>query len=153
MELAMWVPSPEQSTTLEQGRRALFDLEIHMENQPGELALMGETLGLAGISVEGGGTFGVGDFGVAHFLVEDGPAAKAALESVGMKVAAAKEVLIQRLNQDEPGQLGKISRAMAVAGVNIEVLYSDHAGQLILLVDDVEAGRRVSEAWMAERGM
>jgi len=131
----------------------MYDLEILMQNEPGELALMGETLGSAGISVEGGGMFLVGELGVAHFLVEDGPGAKAALESVGMKVAAAKEVLIQRLNQDEPGQLGKLSRAMAEAGVNIEVLYSDHAGQLILLVDDIEAGRRVSEAWMTERGM
>jgi hypothetical protein len=36
---------------------------------------------------------------------------------------------------------------MAEAGVNIEVLYSDHDHQLILVVDDLDKGRAVSEAW------
>jgi hypothetical protein len=31
------------------------------------------------------------------------------------------------LRQDVPGQLGKIARRMADAGVNIQVVYSDHA--------------------------
>jgi hypothetical protein len=60
-------------------------------------------------------------------------------------------VLIQRLNQDEPGQLGKLTRRMANAGVNIEALYSDHNHQLILVVDDVEKGRAVSNAWTREQ--
>ena len=40
---------------------------------------------------------------------------------------------------------------MADAGVNIEVIYSDHNNQLILVVDDIAKGRAVSEAWMRER--
>ncbi len=36
---------------------------------------------------------------------------------------------------------------MAEAGVNIEVIYSDHLNQLILVVDDFEKGRAVSEMW------
>jgi hypothetical protein len=63
---------------------------------------------------------------------------------------ADREVLVQRLKQAVPGQLGMICRRMAEAGVNIEVLYSDHHHQLILVVDDLEAGRAVSEAWMRE---
>jgi hypothetical protein len=39
---------------------------------------------------------------------------------------------------------------MADAGVNIEVLYSDHDQQLILVVDDLARGREVSEAWTRE---
>ncbi len=39
---------------------------------------------------------------------------------------------------------------MAEAGVNIEVLYSDHDHQLILVVDDIERGRAVSETWTRE---
>jgi hypothetical protein len=38
---------------------------------------------------------------------------------------------------------------MADAGVNIEVIYSDHQNQLILVVDDIETGRAVSAAWKA----
>jgi hypothetical protein len=64
----------------------------------------------------------------------------------------AKKRFTQRLNQTEPGQLGKISRRMAEAGVNIEALYSDHDHQLILVVDvilvvdDITRGRAVSHA-------
>ena len=88
--------------------------------------------------------------GVAHFLFEDGTAARTALEAAGIRVLEVRDVLIQRLNQTEPGQLGKISRRMAEAGVNIEALYSDHDHQLILVVDDLDKGRTVSDAWTRE---
>jgi len=123
------------------------DLTIELENRPGALAEMGEALGHAGVSVEGGGAFVVNGIGVAHFLFLDGGAARRALEAAGIRVVEEREVLVQRLNQGEPGQLGKISRLMAEAGVNIEVLYSDHNHQLILVVNDLEKGRAVSAAW------
>jgi hypothetical protein len=126
------------------------DLMIALENRPGALAEMGETLGRAGVSVEGGGAFVVNGKGVAHFLFEDGDAARRALEAAGIRVVEERDVLVQRLNQAEPGQLGKIARRMAEAGVNIEVLYSDHDHQLILVVDDIEKGQAVSEAWTRE---
>jgi hypothetical protein len=123
------------------------DLTIELENRPGALAEMGEALGRARVSVEGGGVWVVGGKGVAHFLVADGDAAREALEKAGIRVVAVRDVVVQRLNQGEPGQLGKISRKMADAGVNIEVQYSDHDHQLVLVVDDMEKGRAVSEAW------
>jgi len=127
------------------------DLAIALDNRPAALAEMGEALGRAGVSVEGGGAFVVDGAGVAHFLLEDGDAARHALEAVGIRVLEVRDVLVQRLKQDEPGQLGKLSRRMAEAGVNIEVLYSDHDHNLILVVDDLARGREVSEAWMRER--
>lgn len=129
----------------------MYDLEIHMTNQPGQLALMGDTLGAAGISVEGGGMFLVDGVGVAHFLVHDGPAATQALTTAGLDVAACREVLVQRLDQDTPGQLGSFCGAMAAANVSIEVLYSDHDHQLIVLVDDVATGQKVSQQWSANQ--
>ena len=62
-----------------------------------------------------------------------------------------RDVLVQKLNQSETGQLGKLTRRMADAGVNIEVLYSDHEHQLVLVVDDFAKGRVVSEKWTRER--
>jgi hypothetical protein len=38
---------------------------------------------------------------------------------------------------------------MSDAGINIEVIYSDHDNQLILVVDDIEKARAVAKAWMA----
>jgi hypothetical protein len=123
------------------------DLAIRLENRPGALAEMGEVLGSAGVSVEGGGAFLFDGRAIAHFLFEDADSARKALEEEGITVLEDREVLVQRLRQDQPGQLGKISRMMAEAGVNIEVIYSDHQNQLILVVDDFEKGKAVSEMW------
>jgi hypothetical protein len=128
------------------------DLAIALENRPGALADMGQALGRAGVSVEGGGAWVVSGQGVAHFLFTDGTAAREALEAAGIQVLAEREVIVQRLKQDVPGQLGLLTRRMAEAGVNIEVLYSDHDHQLILVVDDLARGREVSEAWTREMG-
>ncbi len=125
----------------------MHDVAIQLANRPGALAEMGETLGRAGISVEGGGGFVTKGEAVVHFLFADGEAARRALTDAGIRVLAVREVLVQRLDQETPGQLGKLARAMAEAGINIEVVYSDHANQLILVVDDPDKGRRVSEAW------
>lgn len=129
------------------------DLAIRLANRPGALAEMGEALGRAGVSIEGGGAFIFDGKGIAHFLVADAGAARKALSAANIEVLADGEVLIQRLDQAQPGQLGKICRAMADAGVNIEVLYSDHENQLILVVDDWERGKRVSTAWTTKRGV
>jgi len=126
------------------------DLSIVLENRPGALAAMGEALGRAGVSIEGGGAWVVGGEGAAHFLFADGAAARRALEAAGIRVLAERDVVVQRLRQGIPGQLGLLTRRMADAGVNIEVLYSDHDHRLILVVDDVERGRRIADAWERE---
>jgi hypothetical protein len=127
------------------------DLTIALENRPGALAEMGDALGHAGVSIEGGGAWVVNGQGVAHFLFEDGTAARRALEVAGIRVLQEREVVVLRLNQAEPGQLGKISRRMAEAGVNIVVLYSDHDHRLVLVVDDVARARAVSAAWTRQQ--
>ena len=107
------------------------DLAIALENRPGALAEMGEALGRAGVSIEGGGVFEGG----AHFLFHDAEAARNALEAAGIRVLAVNDVHVHRLNQEEPGQLGKYARRVADAGINIEVQYSDHDHNLILVLD------------------
>lgn len=124
------------------------DLTIVLEHRPGALAEMGEALGRAGVSIEGGGAWVLSGQGVAHLLFADGTAARRALATAGIRVLDERDVLSQRLNQDEPGQLGRISRMMAEAGINIEAFYTDHDHQLILVVDDTVKGRAVSEEWM-----
>jgi prepilin-type processing-associated H-X9-DG protein len=129
-------------------RDPMHDLSIQLDNRPGALADMGEALGRAGVSVEGGGVFVHDGTGVAHFLFADGHVARAALEAAGIRVVAVNEVVIQRLRQDVPGQLGRITRMLADAGVNVEVMYSDHDHQLILVVDDLARGRAVAAAFV-----
>lgn len=129
----------------------MYDLTIDLDHTPGALAAMGEALGRAGVSIEGGGVFAAGGRGVAHFLFRDGAAAKRALDAEGIRVLAVRAPLLLRLAQGVPGQLGTVARRMADAGVNIEVQYSDHDGQLVLLVDDEARGASVRDAWMQAR--
>lgn len=126
------------------------DLEIVLENKPGSLALLGETLGKNKISLEGGGVFQVGEKSVAHFLVEEVERAKDVLEAAGIQVVGTHEVLIQKLRQDVPGQLGAFCRRLADADINILTQYSDHSNQLIVVVDNYIEGRKISEAWTKE---
>ena len=123
------------------------DIAIHLQNKPGALAEMGETLGTAGVSLEGGGLFVHNGKGIAHFLVADAEKAKQALEAKGIVTTGIHDVLIQKLKQDMPGQLGKICRLMAKNNINILVQYSDHSNQLILVVDDHEKGKTISDNW------
>ena len=124
----------------------MFDLTIEF-NRPDGLAALGEALGQAGISVEGGGLFTVDGRAVAHFLVTDGLAAQRVLAGAGIPVTAVREVLARRLDQDAPGQLGAITRAIAQAGTNVEVLYSDHDHRLILVTNDQVAAAAATKAW------
>ncbi|HMM68523.1 MAG TPA: hypothetical protein PKC03_16435 [Dokdonella sp.] len=126
------------------------DVSIRLENRPGTLAAMGEALAAAGLSIEGGGAWVVSGKGAAHFLFDDGEAARRALEAADIDVLAVRDVVVQRLKQAVPGQLGQLTRRMAEAGINIEVLYSDHDHQLILVVDDPDKARAVSAAWANE---
>ena len=126
------------------------DLEIVLENKPGSLALLGETLGKHNISLEGGAVFNNGENGIAHFLVEDGESARQILHSAGITVVSTNEVLVQKLRQNMPGQLGMFCRRLANAGVNIITQYSDHSNQLILVVDDHQKASEISAIWMSE---
>lgn len=89
---------------------AIKDLTIILESRPGALADLGEALGRAGVSVEGGGAWVVGAQGVAHFLFADGTAARRALEGAGIHALAEREALVQRLKQNVPSQLGLLTR-------------------------------------------
>ena len=126
------------------------DLEIILDNTPGTLATMGEILGRNKISLEGGGVFQNGPTATAHFLVDEPERARQVLEDADIRVVAINEVIIQKLRQDLPGQLGMFCRQLATAGVNILTQYSDHSNQLIVVVDDYTKARQVSDEWMRE---
>ncbi|MFI2487390.1 ACT domain-containing protein [Promicromonospora kroppenstedtii] len=127
----------------------LRDLEVHLADRPGALADLGQALGAAGVSLEGGGVFTVDGRAVAHYLVHDGARALRAVTTAGLGPAAVRDVVLARLDQEVPGQLGTLARRLGDAGVNVLVQYSDHVGNLVLLVadDDVVAAREVVAAW------
>ena len=73
-------------------------------------------------------------------LVDDPDAAASAFEARGMTVRGPREVLVAEV-ADSPGELGRITRRFADAGVNVDLLYVAHNNRLVLGPDDLEVGR------------
>lgn len=118
-----------------------WDLEVDIPNQPGSVASLGETLGRAGINIDGISAAAAGGEGSIHLLVEDGAAAQEVLEEAGIVVGASTEVLTTDV-EDRPGELGEIARKIADTGTNITLIYLTADGRLVLGTDDNAAAAR-----------
>jgi hypothetical protein len=114
------------------------DLGVTVEDRPGGLADIGEALGNARINIEGLCGLGLGDRGVIHLLVEDGAAARSALEAAGLKVESESEAIVTAIPGDvsTPGTLGKMARAVADAGVNMQAVYLATNNRAVAVTDD-----------------
>ena len=71
------------------------DLTLYLDDQPGELARIGDVLGQAGANIAGlcAVTSGGGQAEV-HILVDNATAAFEALQAAGIRIAAEQEVLV-----------------------------------------------------------
>jgi hypothetical protein len=125
----------------------MYDVHVSLLSRPGELARLGQAMGSAGVSLEGGGVFTIGDAGHAHFLVKDGERASAAVRDAGLDLVEVRKVLVRRLDQEKTGELGAIAAALADAGIDIVTIYSDHSNQLILVVSDFTRASAVTSRW------
>ena len=116
------------------------DLTVVLQDRPGTFADMGEALGGAGINIDGICGFPAGGEGIVHLLVEDAVGARTALEGAGLEVRAEREVLTVDV-EDRPGEVGRVCRRMAEAGVNLDLVYTTNRLALVLGPDDVAKAR------------
>ena len=123
------------------------DFTVILQDEPGQLARLGEATGSAGANIRGLAAFTGEGRGVIHLLFDDedaGPA-RAALEDAGMGVADEREVLVIDV-ADRPGTLGGLARALGEANVNIELAYTTYGGvRLVIATDDLENARAAIE--------
>ncbi len=113
------------------------DLTVTLaEDRPGALSAAAEALGRAGVNIDGVAMIE----GVAHLLVEDAGGARQALESGGLSVGQAQEVLLAQ-PADRPGALAGITSALAEAGVNLRFLYLGTGTRIVIGADDLERAR------------
>jgi len=121
------------------------DLTLYLDDEPGELARVGEILGKAGVNIEGFCALGsVGGQGEVHVLVEDAAAAFEALEAAGIEVVSDEEVAVVAVD-DRPGVLGELSRKLGDAGVNIRLAYLATSTRLVFAADDLGTAKAALE--------
>jgi len=119
------------------------DVSVILEDRPGELAKLGEAMGLGGVNIEGMAAFTGEGRGIIHLLVEDASMARAALEGAGMRIADEREALVVDI-KDQPGSLGELARRLGEESVNIELVYTTFGGvKLVIVTDDLDAARSV----------
>ena len=117
----------------------LKDIKVRLENSPGTLAGLGEALGKDGVNIEGFCGPCEGE-GIAHILVDNISSARNALEKANIEVIDESDVLVLDV-EDKPGELGRVCRCMADAGVNIDFFYVAANTRIVLGVDELEKAK------------
>src|SRR5947208_2682028 len=118
----------------------LKDLTIELDEKVGTVAAAAEALGKSGVNIEGICGFVVGGKGVGHVLVADPAKARQALQSAGARVTGEQDVLVLDI-EDKPGALGKLTREIADAGVNLNAVYLATKTRVVIRAPNIEKSR------------
>ncbi|MBA2382775.1 MAG: ACT domain-containing protein [Chloroflexi bacterium] len=94
---------------------------VELQNKPGALATITETLGARGVNITGISGASCGDSGRAAITTADDNTARAALKSSGVTFKELE--VVETSLPHVPGSLGKVTRRLADAGVNIEAIF------------------------------
>ena len=124
-------------------------LSIFMENKPGQLVKVTETLTAANIDIRAMSLADTQDFGIVRMIVNDSVKAQAALRDKGFMSTITKVMCIAM--SDQPGGLGAVTRLLAEANVNIDYLYAcitvvGKDAYIVMHVDDEKKATEVLTA-------
>ncbi|MFX0184898.1 MAG: ACT domain-containing protein [Candidatus Hodarchaeota archaeon] len=116
------------------------DFTISLEDRPGTLADLCETLGNANVNIEGICGIPCEGKGYIHIIVEDHETTKQALEEAGFEIEAERDILILDISTIAgiPGTGAEVSRKLANAGVNINLIYMAENNRVVIGVDNLE---------------
>ena len=115
------------------------DLVIDIENTPGSLAEVAAAISDAGVNIAAATCIGTGDRAELHILVKHAEAARHSLAtSHGVSVTREREVVVVEV-EDRPGVLADLTRKIAKAGVNLDLVYVATRNRVVFGADDLDA--------------
>jgi hypothetical protein len=120
-----------------------YDFTIVVPHSKGSLANLAEELGRENINIEGLCAVEQNGSVIFHLLSTDKTATTRAIAKVGYKVTKETEVIVERL-EDRPGMLGKVTRHLAEAGINLTTVYLATDTRLVLGCENISA---LETAW------
>jgi len=101
-------------------------ISVFLENVPGRLATLCNTLEENGINLRAMTTSEGSDYGVVRMLVSDVDAAEEVLREANLPFSTVEVLTIEV--SDRPGALGKVAVQLAEAGINVEYAYAAAGG-------------------------
>lgn len=120
------------------------ELVVMAKNQPGEVHKIAITLGKNGVNMLAVCAYNLADEGRIHFVVNDHVKGMNVLKKMKYKVSEG-DVLILELKHS-PGELARMTKILAEAGINIEILYGSGStypsAQLVMGVSDLKKAER-----------
>src|ERR671927_981111 len=112
------------------------DLVIDVENTPGALAEVAAAISDAGVNIAAATGVGPGERAELHILVPHAEAAKHALAISHVAVTREREVVVVEV-EDRPGVLADLTRKIARAGVNLDLVYVATRNRVVFGSDDL----------------
>ncbi|HEY7399043.1 MAG TPA: ACT domain-containing protein [Gaiellaceae bacterium] len=125
-------------------RRIAFDLVIEIENEPGALARVAAAVSDAGVNLAAATCVGAADRVELHLLVPHAEAAKHALAISHLGVSREREVVVVEVD-DRPGVLADLTRTIAQAGIDLDLVYVATRNRLVFGAADLAGLRAVLE--------
>jgi hypothetical protein len=121
------------------------DLVIDVENTPGALAQVAAAISDAGVNIAAATCVGPGDRAELHILVPHAEAAKHALAISQLAVTREREVVVVDV-EDHPGILADLTRKIARAGVDLDLVYVATRNRVVFGAGDISALRAALNA-------
>src|SRR3954463_2780393 len=117
------------------------DLTIDIENEPGALARIAAAISDAGVNIAAATCLGPGERAELHILVPHAEAAKHVLAlSHDVTITHEREVVVIEVD-DHPGELADLTRKVAAAGVNIDLVYVATRNRMVFGAPDIQGTR------------
>ena len=120
----------------------MFDLVIEIENAPGALADVAAAISDAGVNIAAATCLRPDDTAEVHILVPHAEAAKHVLAISHLAVTREREVVVVEV-EDSPGVLADLTRKIAAAGINLDLVYIATRNRVVLGASDLDALRAV----------
>jgi hypothetical protein len=114
------------------------DLVIDIENTPGALAQVAASISDAGVNIAAATCVGPGERAELHVLVPHAEAAKHLLAISHVAVTREREVVVVDVD-DHPGVLADLTRQIARAGVNLDLVYVATRNRVVFGASDLDA--------------
>ena len=122
-----------------------FDLVIDIENTPGALADVAAAISDAGVNIAAATCLGAGDRAELHILVPHGEAARHSLAISHLAITRERQVVVVDV-QDRPGVLADLTRKIARAGVDLDLVYVATRNRVVFGAADLAALRAALSA-------